>query len=106
MLTTNNVRCKLEFAWCWVRDGESKLHTHHVNQIVEHGGGANFCVGLNDFPLHGYKCEIDGKMTQALYLSGLQDGVTKTIEWCRFNSSCVIFQRDNDPKHIAKSIKQ
>ena len=36
----------------------------------------------------GHMCKIEGEVTQALYLSILQDGVTKTIEWYCFNPSC------------------
>ena len=52
---------------------------------------------------HGisYMCKIEEKMTQAMHLSILQDGGMKTIEWYRFNPFRVIFQHDNDPKHIA-----
>ena len=46
----------------------------------------------------GYMCKIEGKMTQALYLSILRVGVMKTIERYRLNPSRVIFQHDNDPK--------
>ena len=49
----------------------------------------------------GYMCKIKEKTTQALYLTILRDGVTKTIEWYRFNPSCVIFQHDNHPKHTS-----
>ena len=54
----------------------------------------------------GYMCKIKGKMTQVLYLSILQNGVMKTIEWCHFNPSRVIYQHDNDLKHLTKLVKQ
>ena len=54
----------------------------------------------------GKMCKIEGKMTQALYLNILWDGVMKTIEWHHFNPSHVIFQHDNDPKHTTKLVKQ
>ena len=54
----------------------------------------------------GYMHKIKGKMTQAIYLSILQDEVMKTIEWYRFNPSHVIFQHDNDLKQTAKLVKQ
>ena len=38
----------------------------------------------------GYMCKIKVKMTKTLYFSILQDGVMKTIEWYRFNSSHII----------------
>jgi hypothetical protein len=54
----------------------------------------------------GYMCEIEGKMTQTMYLSFLQRWVMKTIEWYSFNTSHVIFQHDNDPKYNAKLVNQ
>ena len=80
-------------------DGESQLKAHHMSQTIKYGGGVIFLRGC--MPSHGmgYICKIEGKMTQALYLSILQDGVKKTIEWYHFNPSHVIFQHDNDPKH-------
>ena len=61
-------------------------------------------MGLYDYLWHGLHVQDRGKMTQALFLDILQDGVMKTIEWYYFNP-CVIFQHDNDPKHSAKLIK-
>ena len=73
-------------AWCWVRDGESQLQTHHVSQTIKHGGGAIFVRGCMTSHGMGYMCKIEGKMAQALYCSILQDGVMKTIEWyCHFS---------------------
>ena len=45
-------------------------------------------------------------MTQALHLSILQDGVTKTFERHHFNTSRIIFQHNHDPKHTIKLVKQ
>ena len=53
-----------------------------------------------------YMCKIEGKMTQVLYVSILQNGVMKTIEWCHFNPSRIIFRHDYHPKHTAKLVKQ
>ena len=89
-------------AWCWVRDGESQLQTHHVSQIVKHEGDAIFVWGFMTSHDMGYMCKIEGKMTHAMYLSIFQDGVMKTIKWHCFNPSHVIFQHDNDPRHTTK----
>ena len=61
----------------------------------------NFVWGCMTSSGMGYMCKIEGKMTQARYLSMLQDGVMETIERCRFNPS-----RGNHPKHTAKLDKQ
>ena len=93
-------------AWCWVKDGEFQFQTHHVSQTIKHGGGVIFVWSCMTSHGMGYMRKIKGKMTQALYLSILQDEVMKTIEWYYFNPSCVIFQQDNDPKHTSKLVKQ
>jgi hypothetical protein len=53
----------------------------------------------------GYMCKIEGKMTQAMCLSILQDGVVKTIEWYPF-SYCATFQHDNDRKYTTMLVQQ
>ena len=52
---------------------ESQLQAYRVNHIIKHGGGAIFVWGCIDFPRHGLHVQ-EGKMTQAPYLSILQDG--------------------------------
>jgi hypothetical protein len=88
-------------AWCWVRGGESQLQAYHVSQIIRHVGGAIYVWSCMTSDGIGYMCKIEKKMTQALYLSILQDGVTKTIEWYCFSPSRVIFQRGNDPNNTS-----
>jgi hypothetical protein len=65
------------------------LKAHRVSQKIKHGGGAIFVWGCMTCGM-GYMCKIEGEMTQALYLSILQDGVMKTIEWYCVNPSCHI----------------
>ena len=48
-------------AWCWVKNGESYLQTHHVSQTIKYGGGAFFCVGLYAFMWHGLHVQDRGK---------------------------------------------
>ena len=56
-----------------------------------------FCVGLYDFPWHGLDVQDRGENDQALYLSILQNGIMKTIEWYHLNHFWVILQHNNDP---------
>lgn len=53
-----------------------------------------------------YMYKIEGKMKRDLYLNIFQDELVKIIKWYYFNSFCIIFEYDNVPQHIAKSIKQ
>ena len=61
---------------------------------IKHEGGAIFVWGCMTACDMGYVCKIKGKVTQALYLSILQDGVVKTIERSCFNLSRVIFKNE------------
>ena len=76
-----NFTCKIDDrSWCSVRDGESQLQDHHVSQTIKHASGAIFVWGRMTSRGMDYVCKIEGRMTQALYLTILQDGVMKTIE--------------------------
>ena len=55
--------------WYWVRDGESQFQAHHVCKAVKHGGGVIFVWGCMTSCGMGYMRKIEGKMTQATYLS-------------------------------------
>ena len=88
-----------------MRDGESQIQARHVSQIVKYGGGAMFMCGCMTPRDMGHMCKVEVEMTQALYLSILQGGAMKRIEWYRFNPSSVMFQHDNVPNYIAKLVK-
>lgn len=57
-----------------MRDGDSQVQAYQVNQTINHADCMTSC-GM------GYMCKVEGKMTQALYLSNLQDEAMKKIEW-------------------------
>ena len=61
-------------------DGESQLQAHQLSQAIKHGGGAVLVWGCMASRGMGHMGKIEGKMTHAMYLSILQDGVMKTIE--------------------------
>ena len=51
-------------------DVESQLQAHHVSYIVKHGGGVLFGWGcMTSYGMGKNMCKIEGKMTQAFYLS-------------------------------------
>ena len=60
-----------------------------MSQTIKDGGGAIFMLGCMTSRGTGYMCKKEGLRTQVLYLSILQDGVTKTVEWYHFNLSRV-----------------
>ena len=85
----------------WEMENHNYKFIMWVKQF-KHVGGAIYVWGCMTSHVIWFMCKIEKKMTQALHLSILQDGVTKTIEWYRFSPSHVIFQRDNDPQHTFK----
>ena len=54
----------------------------------------------------GYAAKIDGRMDRDLYLQILKDELLNTIQYHSLNSSNIIFQQDNDLKHICKKVKE
>ena len=50
----------------------------------------------------GYACKVDGRMDGELYTNILQDELQKSLDYYGKDSSSVIFQQDNDPKHTSK----
>ena len=61
-----------------------------MSYIIKHGGGAIFVWDCMISFGMSYMRRIEGKSSQALHLSILQDGDMKTIEWCRLNSPRVM----------------
>jgi hypothetical protein len=76
-------------------------HGQTAINIMPTGSHSRRYLAMGVTFLFSFLFKIEGIMAQTQYLSILQDGVVKTIEWDRFNPSHVIFQHDNDPKHIA-----
>ena len=54
----------------------------------------------------GFATKIDGRMDGDLYLQILKDELQQTLEHYDLNPPDIIFQQDNDPKHICKKVKE
>ena len=53
----------------------------------------------------GVGCKIDGKMDKVLYTQILEDELQGSLEHYCLEVDEVIFQQDNDPKHMSKMAK-
>ncbi len=92
-------------SWAWFREA-GELDSRTVHQIPKHGGGGVMIWGCMAWQGVGYMCKIDGNMDQHLYKTILEDDLMKTIDFYDLDSSKIIFQHDNDPKHTAKSVRE
>ena len=53
----------------------------------------------------GLACKIDGRMDRDLYLQILEDDLQGSLNYYGKVAGEIIFQQDNDPKHISKKAK-
>jgi hypothetical protein len=73
---------------------------------VKFGGGSVMIWGcFTSRDVSGYY-KIDGTINAKLYQQILYEDLIDTIRYYEFSIDEVIFQHDNDPKHIAKLTKQ
>jgi transposase len=91
--------------WFWSRDPKD-LNEQSVQQTVKHGGGGIMIWGCMCSKGVGFACKIDNIMDQHLYKEILEDDLLETINYYDLDSTKVIFQHDNDPKHTAKSVRE
>ena len=90
--------------WVWKKPGEG-LSDRLVEGTVKFGGGSIMLWGCMTWKGVGYAAKIDGKMNGDLYLQILKDDLLKTLEYHGLNPPDIIFQQNNDPKHICKKVK-
>ena len=83
--------------WAWKKAGEG-LSVRLVNATVEFGGGSLMMWGCMLWEGVGYACKIDGWMDWELYSQILED----ELAYYSKDSSDIVFQQGNDPKHKSK----
>jgi len=69
---------------------------------VKFGGGSLMIWGCMLWDGVGNACKIDGRMDGELYTKILDDELQGSLTYYGKNSSSIIFQQDNDPKHKSK----
>jgi transposase len=87
--------------WCWAKPGEG-LNSHTITPTVKHGGGSLMVWGCFTAEGVGYLCKIDGGLDSDLYCSILKEDLMGSLKYYNLDVNDVIFQQDNDPKHMSK----
>ena len=75
---------------------------HDMEETVKFGGGNLMlwsCMGWDGI---GYATKIEGRMDAELYKAILKDEFLETLNYYGKSGNDIIFQQDNDPKHMSK----
>jgi transposase len=87
--------------YCWKKSNES-LDERHIKPTIKFGGGNIMIWGCICSQGIGNLCRINEKMNSELYCQVLEEDFLGTLEWYNINKDDIIFQHDNDPKHVSK----
>ena len=90
--------------YVWKRKGE-ELTSREIQGTVKFGGGSLMvwgCIGWNGV---GVLSEVEGRMDAEQYVAILEGGLLQSMEDSGIPADEVIFQQDNDPKHISRRAK-
>jgi len=87
--------------WVWKKPGEG-LSDRLVEGTLKFGGGSMMVWGCMLWEGVVIACKIDGKMDAELYTKIQQDELQDSLTFYDKDSSSIIFQQDNDPKHTSK----
>lgn len=90
--------------WCWKRQGE-KISSRTVQPTVKFGGGSVMVWGCITSKGVGQLTKIIGGLDADLYCEILTDELQGTLNYYDFEKSDIIFQQDNDPKHMSTKAK-
>ena len=84
-------------SWVWKEQG-APLQEHHVK------GGSLMMWGCMTYDGVGYACKIEGNTDAALYTNILEDELQQSVEYFEMDRTKVIFQQNNDRKHMSKKV--
>ena len=87
--------------WTWknTRVGDQ---ARLVEETLKHGGGSIVIWGCMHWEGVGYISRIEGGLDAKLYIEILDECIPLMLDWYNIDLEELIFQQDNDPKHIAK----
>ena len=92
-------------AWTWKKPGD-ELASRNIQGTVKFGGGNLMMWGCMTAQGVGYACRIDCRMNAEVYTGILDDYLLQTIDYYKLDTSKIIFQQDNDPKHTSHAARE
>jgi len=91
--------------WNWSR-GKDSYNESNISGTMKFGGGSLMAWGCITSEGPGFLTKIDVKLDSGLYCNILNDEFLQTCAYFDLDSTKVIFQQDNDPKHTSKKVKK
>ncbi|KAG1442998.1 hypothetical protein G6F55_012800 [Rhizopus delemar] len=89
-----------------VDDWKRIIFSDETKQTVKHEGGNIMVWSCLTWKSIGWIADVGHRMNSEGYLEVLKDDLLKTMEIYGLDSSNIVFQQDNDPKHISKIVKE
>jgi transposase len=87
--------------WVWKKAGKD-LSDRLVQGTKKFGGGSVMVWGCMLWDGVGYACKIDGRMDGDLYIKIMEEDLQESLGYFGKDAGEVIFQQDNDPKHVCQ----
>ena len=87
--------------WSWTR-APGVLNERSITQTEKYGGGGIVVWGCISKYGVGRICQIVGNMDATLYVQILSDQLLGSLDQLNLDVGEVIFQQDNDSKHVSK----
>ena len=103
--TKFNCFCSHGCSLCWASPFTS-LNLQMVKLIIKHGGGSMMVWGCLIAIGPSLICKIYDRKNQFVYCEILESKMLGIFAKLSLNPTRIIFQYDNDPKHIAKIVKE
>lgn len=91
--------------WVWMKKGKRGLADQEFEENVKIGGGNPVIWGCFIPNSFGYVTRIDGGLNAKLYVGILQDRLLHTLEYYGYEKDDIVFQQNNDPKHMPRWLR-
>jgi len=87
--------------YVWIRHGQER-NSQHYKGTTKFGGGSLILWGCMTAEGVGFATRIDGGLDAELYVGILEDELVRSLVYYGLEIENIVFQQDNDPKHLSK----
>lgn len=91
--------------YAWIKLGQQR-NSRHYKGTTKFGGGSLMLWGCMTAKGVGYATRIDGGLDAELYTAILDEELLESLWYYDLEVKNIIFQHDNDPKHLSKKAQK